>query len=54
MRVERHLDLRRPHLVPGRVDHALETIGDVEVSVVVVVPEIAGAQEAAAVDVDER
>ena len=54
MRIQRHLHFRRPHFVAGGIDHALEAIGDVEVPVRVVVAEIAGAQKAAAVDLDER
>ena len=53
VRVEHRLDLRRPDLVPGAVDHALQAVGDEEIALLVVVAEVAGAEEAFAVVLDE-
>ena len=54
MGIEHRLDLRRPYLEAGGVNHALEAIGDEEVALVVVIAEVAGAKEALAVMLDER
>src|SRR5690606_1943835 len=43
MRVEERLDLGRPDLEARRIDHALQAVGDEEIAVLVVVPEVAGA-----------
>src|SRR5438034_4391557 len=54
VRVEHRLDLRRPYLVARRIDHALQPVGDEEVALVVVIAEVAGAEEILAVVLDER
>src|SRR5436190_15148309 len=54
VRIEHGLDFRRPYLVARRIDHALQPVGDEEVALVVVIPEVAGAEEALAVVLDER
>ena len=52
--VERGLDFRRPYLETGGVDHALQPVDDEKVALVIVITEIAGAEEALAVEFDER
>src|SRR5256885_17025712 len=54
MLIHQRFDLGRPHLESGRIDHALEPVDHEEVAVFVDSAEIAGAQEAFAVDLDER
>src|SRR5260221_8644256 len=54
MGVEQGLDLRRPDLEARGVDHALQAIGDEEVALLVVVAEVAGTEEALAVEIEER
>ena len=54
MRVQHRLDLGRPDLEARGVDHALEAVGDEEVALLVVVAEVAGAEELLAVVLDER
>src|SRR5207247_6656086 len=54
VRTEHGLDLRRPDLEARCVDHALEAVGNEEVALVVVVAEVAGAEKALAVVLDER
>ena len=51
--VQHRLDLGRPDLVAGGVDHALEAIDEEEVALVVVAAEVAGAEERLAVELDE-
>jgi len=53
MAIHGGLDLRRPHLEATDIDHALQPIHREEVTVAVAIAEIAGAQEALAIDFDE-
>src|SRR2546426_6930972 len=54
VRIEHGLDFRRPYLVARRIDHALQPVGDEEVALVVVIAEVAGAEEVLTVVLDER
>ena len=54
VRVQHGLDLGRPDFEARAVDHALQPVGDEEVALLVVVAEVAGAEEALAVVRDER
>ena len=54
MLIHLRFDFRRPHLEAGRIDHSLQAIDQEEVTVLVDVAEIAGAEEALAVELDER
>jgi hypothetical protein len=51
--VQQCFHLGRPDLVAGRVDHPLEPVDHEEVAILVDPGEVAGAQEAPAVDLDE-
>ena len=53
MCVEQRFDLCRPHLEAGCIDHALQSFDEEEVAVFVDAPEVAGAQEAFAVEREE-
>ena len=48
------LHLGRPDLEARRVDHAFEPVGQEEVAVFVHMPEVAGAEEALAFEIDEH
>ena len=54
MLVEQHLDLGRPDLEAAGVDHPLQPVGDEEVAFLVHPAEVAGAEERAALELDER
>ena len=54
MLIQQALHFRRPHLEAGGIDHALQPIDQEEVAVLVRAREIAGAEEALAVGLDER
>ena len=53
MPVHQGLDLGRPDLVAGSVDHALQAVDHEEVAVLVDPPQVAGAEKNLAVDLDE-
>src|SRR5205807_6708491 len=54
VRIEHGFDLGGPHLEARAIDHALQAVGNEEVALVVVVAEVAGAEKALAVVLDER
>ena len=54
MPVHQGLDLGRPNLVSGRIDHAFEPVDHEKVAVFIDSAEIAGAQKSLAVDFDKR
>jgi hypothetical protein len=54
MRIEHGLDFGGPDLEPGAVQHALQPVGDEEIAFLVVVAQVAGAEEPFSVVQQER